>query len=366
MTKLNFEVSDKIGRYTLTEFGGTTDTGEPLWWTTTDNGNEGLVRESKLRKELRIAELTPAFITALSSKAYDELCKEVGEDEIDRVLNRTPKVAGPSKEEQVKIAREWWETHPQVPRTRSNVASFDDYLVKSPKASFDTAFADLFYKLELNPKAAGIDGHGEGIRGEAAINKLTSTQVKQLQKSSPVVVPVDYTKLSEDEIIREVGKQPLTAEGFIAWTRTVDKERGIEQPVPPLLIAAREKIWASFFEINSGLVPTEELKAKLLETLKANGNLPVLNQNLNIALGQLIKTGDPVVLRQDSNARAAGGTRWQANDPRPKAPVVPFDDTPVVLSPADINSMSAAEYGRKLLDPNFRKAADALIHKVSS
>jgi len=75
MTKKSFESVDVIGRYALTEFGGTKETGEPLWWATTENDNEGLVPESKLSTELRVAELTPQMIRNLSSKAYDELVK---------------------------------------------------------------------------------------------------------------------------------------------------------------------------------------------------------------------------------------------------------------------------------------------------
>ncbi len=172
MTKKNFEVNDKIGRYTLTEFGGTNDKQEPLWWATTDSSsNQRLVPESRLRKELRLAELTPALIRGLSSKAYDQLRFEVGEEEINRVLNRNPKVIAPPIDEQLKIARSWWDVHPQIPRTKKNVTIFDDYLAKLPDATFsaadfDRAFSDLFFKLELDPTKAGIEGFGEAIRGE--------------------------------------------------------------------------------------------------------------------------------------------------------------------------------------------------------
>src|SRR5882724_10370063 len=226
MTKQHFEVGDQIGRYTLTEFGGTKDSGEPLWWaTTTAEKHENLVSVSKLRKELRVSELTPAFINALSSKAYDELCKEVGLDEIDRVMQRgVSKHIAPPKGDQVEIARVWWESHPQIPRTRSNVQAFDDYLAKMPNPTFttddfDLALGDLFTKLELNPKAVGIDGFGEAVRGWSALEKLSAAQTKQLQKPVPVAPPqVDFTKLSLDETIKEVGNLPITSDQFIKWT----------------------------------------------------------------------------------------------------------------------------------------------------
>ena len=372
MTKKTFESGDVIGRYALTEFGGTKETGEPLWWATTENGNEGLVPESKLRRELRVAELTPAFVTGLSSKAYNELVKEVGYEEIDRVLNRAPNVATPSKEEQVQIARTWWETHPQVPRTRSNVAAFDDYLVKSPNASFDTAFADLFYKLELNPKAVGIDGFGEGIRGEAAIGRLTSGQIKQLQRKISVTAPVDFSKLSVEETVKEIGKLPITSEEFINWTKEADKAMGIEQPVPPLLTAAREKIWQNFSELHPDITLTGELKTKLLDLLKPHSPinpdsdepLSVLNQHLDRGLVWLVQAGDPVVIWQESNIRTSGGSRWQINDSRPSSIIPRFDDSPVEITLSQINAMDGKSYAEKLLNPQFRLAVDRLMHKI--
>jgi|SRR6266481_1925461 len=379
MTKKNFEVNDKIGRYTLTEFGGTNDKQEPLWWATTDSSsNQRLVPESRLRKELRLAELTPALIRGLSSKAYDQLRFEVGEEEINRVLNRNPKVIAPPIDEQLKIARSWWDVHPQIPRTKKNVTIFDDYLAKLPDATFsaadfDRAFSDLFFKLELDPTKAGIEGFGEAIRGEAAVGKLSSGQIKQLQKSFPIVVPVDFSKLSEDETIKEAGKLLPTSKQFLEWTKEVDKAKGIEQPVPPLMAAAREKTWASFFEIHPRVVPTEDIKVKLLSLLKANSefnssneSLPVLNQYLDSALEFLVQSGGEVEIYLEPNTHTSGGSRWIVNEPRPiGAPVPRFDDTPVEVTLADVNAMPAAEYAQKSLNPAFRQAVDRLTARFA-
>jgi hypothetical protein len=375
MTKKHFEVGDKIGKYVLTEFGGTKDNGEPLWWASTGTEkHEDLVPVSKLLKELRVSELTPALIAGLSSKAYDELCKEVGLDEIDRVISRGgSKPVAPSKENQVEIARAWWELHPQIPRTRSNVQAFDDYLAKMPSPTFSTndfdrAFSDLFTTLELNPKLAGIDGHGEAVRGWTALEKLSSAQIKQLQKAFPVTREVDYSNLSLNETIKEVGNLPISSDQFIKWTEEVDKELGIKRPVPPLLLEAREKIWANFFQLHPTVVPSEEIKAKLLALLQKNSKfnpsdetLPVLNQHLDQALEFLIQNGGEVEVFLEPNAHASGGSRWIVNEPRPRGSVPQFDDTPVEVSLADINKMSSSEYAQKMLNPNFRDAVDRLM-----
>ncbi len=375
MTKKNFEVNDKIGRYTLTEFAGTNPNGEPLWWALRDNGNrnEGLVPESRLRKELRLAELTPEFINGLSAKAFDELLKEVGQDAIDQVLkNRRPKHQAPSYAGQHEIAAKWFSWHPQVPKTRSNSELFDSYLQDMTNPSFtskdfDAAFADLFFKLELNPVAAGIEGLGDGIRGENEIRKLTSTQIAQLQKSFPVKPTVDFSKLSQDEVLVEVAKVTNLRE-FDQFVKDVDREKGIEAPVPPLLVEARQKMWSGFFQIHRDLLPTEELQIRILEILSEN-NLPVLNQHLETALDFLIQANDPVVQRQDSGTWSSGGSQvggsqWVVNTPRSHgAPIVIDDQTPVTVSLADITAMGSEEYAKKLLNPQFKKAVDRLYQR---
>lgn len=368
MTKKTFEVGDQIGRYKIIEFAGADIEGIPQWRIETLRGNEGILSEAKLRIELRNANLTPEYVRGLSAKAYDELLKEVGQEVIDRVLKRSgPTNQAPSEVHQREIADKWFSWHPQVPRTRANARVFDEYLAAMANPTFtskdfDRAFSDLFFKLELNPKAAGIEGIGDGIRGEAAIRKLTSERIAQLQKSFPVKPPVDFSKLSQDEILNQVAKVTTSAQ-FDQWTKEVDKEKGVEQPVPPLLLAAREKIWANFFELHSDLVPTEELQAKLLKVLSEN-NLSVLNQHLDTALDLLVQSGDPVVARQEPNTRTAGSTRWVMNKPRPiGAAIVVDEETPVTVTVAEINAMDASQYAAKCLNPAFRKAVNELYER---
>src|SRR5437870_3302950 len=105
MTKKTFESGDVIGRYTIDEFGGTDGKGEPFWWVRDENGKPQTVREMKLRKELRSAELTPQIIHNLSSRTYEELRKEIGDDGIQEIMNtRKPKAEVPANIDQREIA----------------------------------------------------------------------------------------------------------------------------------------------------------------------------------------------------------------------------------------------------------------------
>src|SRR5437016_1051903 len=188
-----FKVGDVVGKYVVLGFAGTQD--DPQWEVRTESGNEGIISEETLRAAFRDVTLTPQYINSLSASAYKQLVREIGEKTVDRVLNRkTAKPEVPANIDQREIAAKWFSSYPQIPRTRSNVAAFDDYLAKMENPTFtskdfDRAFSELFFSLELNPKSAGIDGFGEAIRGRAAIDKLSSLQIKQLQKSFPVVQP---------------------------------------------------------------------------------------------------------------------------------------------------------------------------------
>lgn len=371
-----FKVGDVVGKYTVLGFAGTQE--NPRWEVRTESGNEGTISEESLRAAFREATLTPEYINGLSASAYAQLVREVGEEKINRVMKRS--VAKPSAPENFnsrEITSKWFAARPQIPRTRNNTRLFDEYLAKMPNPNFtsedfDRAFADLFLKLELNPQAAGIVSFGDAIRGETAINELSSIQIKQLQKSFPVVAPVDFDKLTLDQILVEVGKK-TTSKEFDAFTKQVDQESGIKAPVPPLLAAAREKIWSGFFETHPRLVPSEETKTKLLDLLKAKSNfnpsaesLPVLHQYLDAALEFLIQSGGEVEVYLESNIHSAGATRWQVNEPRPiGAPIPRFDDTPVEVTLADIDAMPAAEYANKSLNPAFRQAVDRLTARFA-
>jgi hypothetical protein len=377
MTKQNFQQGDKIGGYTIDEFGGTNTKGEPTWWVVDESGKPVIIKESKLLRELRTAELTPQMVRNLSSKAYDQLRQEIGDDGIDEIMKSSkPQAAvqAPTATQQREISAKWFEAHPQIPQTRENSRLFNTYLgtMTNPSFSsrdFDIAFADLFFQLELHPKAAGIQRHGEAIRGQAAIDKLTASECQQLQKAFPVAVSVDYTKMSQDEILNEAARH-LTADKFIDWTKEVDKEAGIAQPVPPLLLSDRERIWSTFFQVHANLLATSELQAKLSDLLKKHSefnpseqDFPILNQHLDAALQFLADAKDPVVQEGELARRTFGGTSVVMNDPRPRSPRIQ-DETPIVVTPAEINAMSGEEYGRRTLDPRFRAAVERLTKGV--
>jgi hypothetical protein len=370
MTKKHFEPGDKIGPYVLDEFAGTNTKGEPRWYAKDENGTllKNTVSETALRKILRTAEFTPQDIRNLSSRAYNELVEEIGEDGIREILGATVKQTAPEATKQREIAAKWFAWHPQVPQTRANTKRFDDYLERMPNPTFtsrdfDKAFADEFLKLELNPEAAGIKGFGQGIRGWEAIDKLTSSQVQQLQKSFAAARTIDFSKLSPEGYLTEVGLLTDSADEFIEKTREIDKVRGIKQPVPPLLAQAREQIWSNFFQIHPDLSPTEGLQVKLEEILKAN-DWPILNQHLDAALDQLIQSGDPVIERQSSSVYKYGGTRAVLNQPRPTTPQLISDGSPVAVTLTEINAMDGETYGKKCLDPEFSKAVERLYKTV--
>jgi hypothetical protein len=370
MTKKLFNENDIIGRYVIDEFGGTDPQGGPLWWVT-ENGQPKLIKEKKLRAELAKADWTPAKIRKLSSKAYTELCNEIGDDAIEEIMGTSGKKSdAPPISKQREISTKWFEWHPQIPMTRKNVDLFDQALAELPNptftsADFDLVFAEkIFETLELNPTKAGISGFGEAVTGETAIQKFTAAQLQQLQTAFPVKVSVDFTKLSENEIMEEVAKT-TTAKGFIEYTREVDAEKGIEQPVPPLVQADRERTWRNFFQLHPDISPTDDLKEKLLEVL-APQKLPVQTQYLEMALTSLVEADDPSVTKQESSTYQYGRARLVLNEPRSKTPIPAFDDSPVTVTLAEINKMSAKEYGEKSLNPRFREAIDALTQKVAS
>jgi hypothetical protein len=366
MTKKNWETGDQIGRYKIDEFGGTDGKGEPFWWVIDENGKSKTIRETKLRTELRKGEITPAMIQSLSSKAYNELRNEIGEDGIEEILSASkPQNEPPSGERQREIAEKWFSWRPQIPRTRANVQLFDKYLAELTNPTFtsldfDRAFTDLFFKLELNPKAAGIDGFGEGIRGETAIRKLTASQIEKLQRAYPTKPKT--ADLTPDQALRAV-VDPMTADEFGKWTQEVDKEKGIQQPVPPLLAHAREQTWSNFFQLNRNVTRTTELQDKLLHFLKEKG-LSFALQHLGLALRLLIEQGDESVVRQESGIQSYGGTKMEIYQPRPKTPLPAYDDSPVTITLAELNAMDSKTYGEKILNPQFHKAVDALTHSI--
>jgi hypothetical protein len=366
MTKKTFIEGDQIGPYRIDEFAGSNNRGELVWWVT-QNGQPKIITEKKLRAVMAKADWSPEKIRQLSSKAYTELCKEIGEETVEEIVSASAKKSdAPPLARQYEIAAKWWEMHPQIARTRANVELFDSHLAKMPNPTFtskdlDIAFSELFFDLELNPKAAGIDGHGEGIRGRA-LDRLSSAQLQQLQKAFPVPVPVDFNKLSEDEILKEIAKT-TTADGFLEYTKQVDAETGVEQPVSPLVRLDWDRAWKNFFELNLDISPTDELKNKLLKVL-ATQKWPLQTQYLTMALNSLIEAGDPSVTKQQSNVYRHAGGQLVLNEPRPKTPLPVYDDSPVTVTLAEINAMNSAEYGRKSLNPEFRKAVDALMQKV--
>jgi hypothetical protein len=377
MTKKTFIEGDIIGRFTIDEFAGTNTKSEPVWWVT-ENGAPKMISEKKLRAELAKADWTPAKIRQLSSKAYSELCKEIGEDAVEEIMGGSGKKSdAPPIATRREITSKWWEAHRQIPKTRINVELFDKFLEKLANPTytstdFDRAFEDLFPQLELNPREVGIEGFGEAITGATAIQKFTAAQLQQLQKAFPVKVPVDFSKLSQDEILQEVARS-TTADGFLAYTKEVDKEKGIEQPVPALLQADREKTWRDFFQIHADISPTDELKQKLLDLLKPNSSINPNNDALAVqihflenALAFLIEEGDSSVTKQESNTYQYGKTLLVVNEPRPKTPLPAYDDSPVTVTLAEIDKMSAKEYGEKSLNPRFREAVDALQQKIAA
>jgi hypothetical protein len=390
MTKKTFIEGDIIGRYVIDEFGGTNNKNESFWWVT-QNGEPKCIPEKKLRAELARAEWTPEKIRKLSSRAYTELCQEIGEDAIEEIMGASGKKSdAPPALKQYEITAKWWEVHPQIPKTKKNVELFDKTLAELSNptftsSDFDRVFEELFPQLELSPRKAGIEGFGEAVTGATAIQKFTSAQLQQLQKSFPVKVPVDFAELSQDEIMVEVAKN-TTADGFLEYTKTVDTEKGIEQPVPFLLQADREKTWRDFFQNHPDVSPTDELKQKLLGLLKPGSVLnpgvpaqpgsplnpgetdflPVQIHFLENALAFLIEADDPSVTQQESNTYQYGKTRLVVNEPRPKAPIPAFDDSPITVTLTEINKMSAKEYGEKSLNPRFREAVDALQQKIGA
>jgi hypothetical protein len=366
MTKKIFEIGDKIGRYTIDEFSGVNAKGESFWWAVDSDGKALLIGEKKLRMELRRAEFTPQMIQALSSKAYNELREEIGEDGLEEILAASkPKGAAPTNIEKREIAEKWFATHPQIPRTRSNVTLFDKYLGKMENPTFtsrdfDSAFTDLFFDLELNPRATGIESHGEAIRGRAAINKLTSTEIAKLQRA--YAVPIQANDLKPGQALQIVADS-MTSKEFIDWTKEIDAKEGIKQPVPPLLLQAREKTWSDFFQLYPQVTATTELKDKLLEYLTKN-NLSFALQHLGLALRFLIEQGDKSVVEQESNVHSYGSHKLVTYEPRSKSPVVPFDDIPVTVTTAEINAMPSAEYGAKMLNPAFKRAVENLLQRA--
>jgi hypothetical protein len=366
MTKKTFESGDLVGRYTIDEFGGTNTSGQPWWWVT-ENGESKHLTEQKLRVELARAEWTPEKIWSLSSRAYDELRQEIGDDGIDEILSASrPKKEAPTSVQQREIAEKWFAWHPQIPRTRGNSKQFDEYLAKMPNPTFsskdfDLAFADCFLNLELNPKVCGITGHGEAIQGWEAVETLTSSQVQQLHKTFPT--PINAGDLTPKQALHIVADS-MTAKEYDEFTKEVDKKQGIKQPIAPLLLHAREQTWSQFFQLHPSVIVTTELKDKLLEYLTKNG-LSFALQHLGLALQSLIEEKDKSVVEQDSGVHSYGGTNFVTGEPRPKSPVIPFDDVPVTVTTAEINAMDSKTYDEKLKNPNFKKAVDNLLARAT-
>ena len=123
--------------------------------------------------------------------------------------------------------------------------------------------------------------------------------------------------------------------------------------------------------MHPNVVPTEELKAKLLGLLKANSkfnssneSLPVLNQHLDSALDFLLQSGREVEVYLEPNVHTSGGTRLVVNEPRPiGAAIVVDQETPVVVTIGDITAMGSEEYAKKLVNPRFKKAVDQLYQR---
>ncbi len=371
MTKATFNEGDIIGKFVIDEFGGTDPKGESLWWVT-ENDQPKLIKENTLRGELAKADWSPTKIRALSAKAYTELCQELGDETINEIMGTSGKKSdAPLIAAQREIATKWFQWHPQIPVTKKNTDLFDEALAELPNPTFTSADFDLvftekiFEKLQLNPTRAGISGFGEAITGETAIQKFTAAQLQRLQQAFPVKTSVDFNKLSKDEILKEVAKT-TTADGFLAYTKEVDKEKGIEQPVSPLVRADWERAWSNFFQLHLDLSPTDEIKAKLLEVLTKN-QWPVQTQYLEMALDSLLKAGDKNVTTQESSTYQYGRARLVVNEPRPKIPVPTFDPTvPVSVSIEEINKMDAKTYATKILNPQFRKAVDELYVRIGS
>jgi hypothetical protein len=377
MTKTAFAPEDKIGKYVLDEFAGTNAKGDPRWYVKdAETGNllSKTVGEKTLRGMLRSAELTPQDIRRLSSKGYNELLEEIGQDNVDAILAKDkPKPTVLDTDQQQAMASEWLARHPQVTKTKANSKLLDEYLAKMPNPTFtgkdfDQAFSDLFFALELNPEKVGITGFREGIQGKGAIDKLNSTQLHLLQ--SPVELephPIDFSKLDETQALNVIGNSTKSADEFLAHLRDIDRAKGIEAPVPPLLVQDRLRIWGEFFNHHRDIVPTEELQTALLELLEPNSALnfnptealPVLNQYLEAGLEILIERQDPVVKRQESGVNRYNGATIVQDQPRARNLQL-VDDSEITVKPSEINAMSAADYAMNLQNPAFARAVERL------
>jgi hypothetical protein len=379
MTKLNFEPGDKIGpKYILDEFAGTNAKGDPRWYVKdAETGNllPKTVSEKTLREILRSTELTPQDIRRLSSKGYNELLEEIGQDNVDAILAKDkPKATAPDATQQQAIARQWLARHPQITKTKANTKLFDDYLGKMQSPSFtakdfDQAFSDLFFSLELNPEKVGLTGLGAGIQGEGAIGKLNSKQLRLLQSPvKPERQPIDFSKLDETQTLNVIGDLSNSADEFLAQVRDIDRAKGIEAPVPPMLVQDRLRVWGEFFNHHRDTVPTEELQTALLELLEPNTSLnfnpkealPVLHQHLEAAFQILIDAQDPVVQRQESGINTYHGASYIQNPPRPPRNPQPADNSEISVTGRDIATMDAATYGKNLQNPSFVKAVERL------
>ena len=370
MTKAIFQSGDQIGSYLIDEFNGQNLKGENYWWVKTETGELKSVPEKKLRAQLAKADWTPEKIRSLSSKAYDELVEEIGAETVDEILGSTTKKSALEVTVQREISAKWFQAHPQIPLTKANSKLFDDYLAKMPSPTFtskdfDLAFGELFTKLELNPLAAGIQGHGEAIRGETALQKFTATQVQQLQKSFPVATkPKNYDRSNVDEAIAEIGDISPTADAFVDNLKTLDKSLGKPEQIPPLMMEARRQLWSSFFQLHPSLQPSPDLQQALITVCEEN-RMPMQLQSLDLALEILVEKDSLVVQRQESNVKTYNGARWVTGTPRTQNPVPQYDPTETVeITLAELNSMDSKTYGQKVLNPAFRAAVDTLMQKV--
>lgn len=375
MSRKTFETGDQIGPYVIDSFAGNkVSSGEPCWWVT-ENGESKIITEKKLRTQLAKADWTPEKLKALSSKALEELRKEIGSEAIDDILNIQPaKPTKPENFDQQKIASQWLETHPQVPLTRKNTQLFDDFLGKLEAPTFsvkdwDLAFAELFPQLEFDLKAANfteaeIKQFGEAVRGSKALEKFTSSQLLKLQKSYPRPKPEpDFSKMTQSQIIDEIGKQSKTSEEFLENTRKLDEKLGIKQPISPMQARAEAQIWQTFFSVHTDLTDTPELREALEAYLNRN-HLRLLNQYLDLGLEQLIEEKSPAVTYRESNVHQHGGTRSVNYQPRSSRPLPAYDSEEMTVTVSEINQMSSEEYSKRLQNPSFRSAVDALMQKI--
>lgn len=374
MTKRTFEKGDTIGPYVIDEFGGTNTKEETCWWVKL-NGQPKLVTEKTLHREIARAEWTPAKIRALSSRAYTELRQELGEDAIDEILGTTPqKPPEKSNIEKREIAAKWFASKPQIPQTRANVEVFNKALGALPNASytskdFDRVFVNELFNLELNPERAGITGYGQAIKGQAALSKLSAPQYQQIQRTSPVAQP-DTRILGIDDAIKEIGNASATADEFLDNLRVLDRERGIDSPVPPLLMNDRKKLWAKFFELHRDVEPTQQLQQELLNALneineelaqKDEPSLPISLQSLDLALSRLANARSSAVTPQESGVYKYNGATWVQNPRQPTQPLPLHDSAPITVTLGEVNAMGSEEYGRKILNPEFDKAVRSLM-----